>query len=52
MSRTADELLAESLVHFDAAAQYAQVTDEDPQMVLDAMTMRPSAGVEPVRLSR
>lgn len=31
MSRTIDELLTEALVHFDAATEYAQVTDRDPQ---------------------
>lgn len=46
MSRTVDELLAEALVRFDAAAGYAEVTDENPQMVLDAMTMRLFAGLE------
>lgn len=29
MSRTTDELLTEALVHFDAATEYAQVTDRD-----------------------
>lgn len=46
MSRTADELLGEALIHFDAASEYAQVTDENPRMVLDAMTMRLFAGLE------
>jgi uncharacterized protein with HEPN domain len=46
MSRTVDELLAEALVHFDAATEYAQVTDRDPRMTLDAMSMRLFAGLE------
>jgi hypothetical protein len=46
MSRTIDELLTEALVHFDAATEYAQVTDRDPRMILDAMSMRLFAGLE------
>lgn len=46
MSRTSDELLSEALVHFDAATDYAQVTDRDPRMILDAMSMRLFAGLE------
>lgn len=46
MSRTVRELLAEALAHFDAAAEYAQVTDRDPRMILDAMSMRLFAGLE------
>ncbi|MGA8209468.1 MAG: hypothetical protein WB798_04880 [Nocardioidaceae bacterium] len=40
MSRTIDELLTEALAHFDAATKYAQVTDRDPRMILDAMSIR------------
>jgi uncharacterized protein with HEPN domain len=46
VSRTDDELLAEALVHFDAATEYAEVTDRDPRMILDAMSMRLFAGLE------
>jgi uncharacterized protein with HEPN domain len=46
MSRTIDELLNEALVHFDAATEYAQATDPDPGMLLDAMSMRLVAGLE------
>ena len=46
MSRTIDELLTEALVHFDAATEYAQVTDRNPQLILDAMSMRLFAGLE------
>ena len=46
MSRTIEELLREALVHFDAATEYAQVTDRDPRMILDAMSMRLFAGLE------
>ena len=46
MSRTIDELLTEALVHVDAATEYAQVTDRDPRMILDAMSMRLFAGLE------
>jgi len=44
MSRTIDELLA--LVHFDAGTEYVQVSDRDPQMILDATSMRLFAGLE------
>ena len=35
-----------SLVHFDAATEYAEATDRDPRMVIDAMSMRLFAGLE------
>lgn len=46
MSRTTHELLIESLVHLDAATEYAQAVDVDSRMVLDAMSMRLFAGLE------
>lgn len=46
MSRTIDELLTEALVHFDAATEYAQMTDRGPRMILDAMSMRLFVGLE------
>jgi uncharacterized protein with HEPN domain len=46
MSRTVDELLTEAPLHFDAATEYAKVTDRDPQMIVDAMSMRLFAGLE------
>ncbi|TIC80076.1 HepT-like ribonuclease domain-containing protein [Nocardioides sp. GY 10127] len=46
MSRTVEELLTEALVHFDAATAYAETTTTDPQLVVDAMSMRLFAGLE------
>lgn len=46
MSRTVEELLAEALVHFDAATAYAEATAPDPQLLVDAMSMRLFAGLE------
>ncbi|WP_182379117.1 hypothetical protein [Nocardioides sp. WS12] len=46
MSRTTTDLIVEALVHFDAAAEYAQRDDPEPQMAIDAMSMRLFAGLE------
>lgn len=45
MSRTKDELLQEALVHFEAAQQYA-TADVVDQLVIDALCMRLSAGID------
>ena len=45
MSRTTQELLREALVHLELANQYADVDDLD-QLVIDAICMRLSAGIE------
>ncbi|MDQ6875816.1 MAG: DUF86 domain-containing protein [Actinomycetota bacterium] len=46
MSRPVEELLSEALLHFEAATVYAKLTDEDPQMIVDAMSMRLFAGLD------
>lgn len=45
MSRTKDQLLHEALVHFEAAQQYA-TADVLDQLVIDALCMRLSAGID------
>lgn len=45
MSRTTHELLREALVHLDLASEYAARDDVD-QVVIDAICMRLSAGIE------
>ncbi|GAB2778984.1 hypothetical protein GCM10027020_35550 [Nocardioides salsibiostraticola] len=45
MSRLTDELLREALVHLELAHAYADTSDLD-QLVIDAICMRLSAGIE------
>lgn len=45
MSRSADELLREALVHLELANSYADNSDLD-QLTIDAICMRLSAGIE------
>ncbi|TWP32740.1 HepT-like ribonuclease domain-containing protein [Leekyejoonella antrihumi] len=45
MSRSTPELLSEALVHLELASSYAGVDDLD-QLVIDAICMRLSAGIE------
>lgn len=45
MSRSTQELLGEALVHLELANQYANDEEVD-QLVIDAVCMRSSAGIE------
>ena len=45
MSRTTRELLAEALIHFEMMLDYA-LGDTNDQLVIDAVCMRLSAGIE------
>ena len=46
MKRTVDDLLAEALVHFNAATGYADTQETSRQLVVDAIAMRLFAGLE------
>ena len=45
MSRTQDEILHDALTHFETTQAYAD-RDLDDQLVIDAICMRISAGIE------
>ncbi len=46
MSRSTQELLREALVHLELVGEYAGGEDLDHQLVIDAICMRLSAGIE------